>query len=153
VIGAPGLAATSLPREVAMLHAFDVNFKAEIAPLLPIGIYTIPEASMVGETEESLVAKGVAFVIGRADYLEAPRGEIVGERNGLLKLLFRRDDMRLLGVHVIGEHATELAHLGLPALVLTFRLLAICIELRLTRLWRLVSRPGERNLPTKLPEN
>ena len=91
VIGAPALVATSIAQgRVAMFHAFDVNFKAEIAPLLPIGIYTIPEASMVGETEESLIAKGVAFVIGRADYLEAPRGEIVGERNGLLKLLFRR---------------------------------------------------------------
>jgi NAD(P) transhydrogenase len=119
VIGAPALAATSIAQgRVAMLHAFDVNFKAEIAPLLPIGIYTIPEASMVGETEESLVAKGVAFVSGRADYLEAPRGEIVGERNGLLKLLFRGDDMRLLGVHVIGEHATELVHLGLLAMLM-----------------------------------
>jgi NAD(P) transhydrogenase len=119
VIGAPALAATSIAQgRVAMLHAFDVNFKADVASLLPIGIYTIPEASMVGETEESLVTKGVAFVIGRADYLEVPRGEIVGERSGLLKLLFRRDDMRLLGVHVIGEHATELVHLGLLAMLM-----------------------------------
>jgi NAD(P) transhydrogenase len=119
VIGPPALAATSLAQgRVAMCHAFDVSFGAGIAPLLPTGIYTIPEVSMVGETEESLVANGIQFLVGRASYLETPRGEIVGERIGFLKLLFRRQDMRLLGVHVIGEHATELAHLGLLAMLM-----------------------------------
>jgi NAD(P) transhydrogenase len=119
VIGPPALAATSAAQgRVAMCHAFDLNFTTEIAPLLPTGIYTIPEVSMVGETEESLVAKGIQFVIGRANYLETPRGEIVGERIGFLKLLFHREDMRLLGVHVIGEYATELAHLGLLAMLM-----------------------------------
>jgi len=118
VIGPPALASTSVAQgRVAMCHAFDVNFEAGIAPLLPTGIYTIPEVSMVGATEESLVANGTDFVVGRANYLETSRGEIVGERIGFLKLLFRREDMRLLGVHVIGEHATELAHLGLLAML------------------------------------
>jgi NAD(P) transhydrogenase len=113
VIGPPALASTSLAQgRVAMLHAFATNPKAEIAPILPVGIYTIPEVSMVGETEESLAARDVDFVVGRANYLEVPRGEMVGERIGFLKLLFRRADMRLLGVHVIGEHATELVHVG-----------------------------------------
>ncbi|MGA8482376.1 MAG: hypothetical protein WB696_30765 [Chthoniobacterales bacterium] len=94
-----------------------MNFNAEIAPLLPTGIYTIPEVSMVGQTAESLGANGVDFIVGHANYLETPRGEIVGERIGFLKLLFHREDMRLLGVHVIGEHATELAHIGLLAML------------------------------------
>jgi NAD(P) transhydrogenase len=119
VIGPPALAATSVAQgRVAMCHAFDVNFTAEIAPLLPTGIYTIPEVSMVGETEQSLLADGIPFVVGRANYLDTPRGEIVGERSGFLKLLFRKEDMRLLGVHVIGEHATELVHLGLLAMLM-----------------------------------
>jgi NAD(P) transhydrogenase len=119
VIGPPALAATSVAQgRVAMCHAFDIDSTAGIAPLLPTGIYTIPEVSMVGETEESLIANGIQYVVGRANYLETPRGEIVGERIGFLKLLFRREDMRLLGVHVIGEHATELAHLGLLAMLM-----------------------------------
>jgi NAD(P) transhydrogenase len=96
----------------------ELNFTSEIAPLLPTGIYTIPEESMVGETEESLVANGIQFVVGRANYLQTPRGEIVGERIGFLKLLFHREEMRLLRVHVIGQHATELAHLGLLAMLM-----------------------------------
>jgi NAD(P) transhydrogenase len=113
VIGPPALASTSLAQgRVAMCHAFAINPNAEIAPILPVGIYTIPEVSMVGETEESLAARDVDFVVGRANYLEVPRGEMVGERIGFLKLLFRRADMRLLGAHVIGEHATELVHVG-----------------------------------------
>ena len=72
---------------------------------------------MVGQTAESLCANRVDFIVDHASYLETPRGEIVGERIGFLKLLFHREDMRLLGVHVIGEHATELAHIGLLAML------------------------------------
>ena len=72
---------------------------------------------MVGETEEALQQKGVAFIAGRARYADLPRGEIIGDSTGFLKLLFRREDMRLLGVHVMGEQATELVHIGLVAMM------------------------------------
>ena len=102
---------------VAVSHAFDSTFKADLATLLPTGIYTIHEASMVGETEASLREKGIDFIAGRARYADLPRGEIIGDRTGFLKLLFRREDMRLVGVHVIGEQATELIHIGLIAML------------------------------------
>jgi NAD(P) transhydrogenase len=118
VIGAPALAATGIEQaRVAVAHAFDSTFKADLAPLLPTGIYTIPEASMVGDTEATLREKGVDFIIGRARYADLPRGEIIGDRTGFLKLIFRRADMRLAGVHVIGEQATELVHIGLVAIL------------------------------------
>jgi NAD(P) transhydrogenase len=118
VIGFPALASTSMEQaRVAMCHAFDLSYKHEIAPILPYGIYTIPELSMAGETEESLREKKIPFVAGRAAYTQNARGQIVGDAGGLLKLLFRREDMKLLGVHMIGEGATELIHIGLTALV------------------------------------
>lgn len=118
VIGAPALAATSMEQaRVAMSHAFAITAKADLAPLLPSGIYTIPEVSMVGETQSSLEQQGIDFLVGRARYADNPRGQIIGDDTGFLKLLFRRDDMRLLGVHVIGEQATEVAHLGMLALL------------------------------------
>lgn len=118
VIGSPALAATGIEQaRVAVAHAFESSLKGDMAPILPTGIYTIPEASMVGETEASLREKGVDVVVGRARYADLPRGEIIGEQNGFLKLVFRRDDMRLMGVHVIGEQATELVHIGLIALL------------------------------------
>jgi NAD(P) transhydrogenase len=117
VIGAPALAGTSMEQaRVAVLHAFDLLEK-DISPLLPTGIYTIPEASMVGETEQSLKSQGVDYLVGRADYNLSPRGRIIGDETGFLKLLFRRDDMRLLGVHALGEQASELVHIGLVALL------------------------------------
>jgi NAD(P) transhydrogenase len=119
VVGPPALAATGIEQaRVAICHAFDSNFKKDLATLLPTGIYTIPEASMVGETEASLREKGVDFIVGRARYSEIPRGEIIGDETGFLKLLFRREDMRLLGVHVIGEQATEVVHIGLVAMLM-----------------------------------
>ena len=72
---------------------------------------------MVGETEETLRAKGVAYVAGRASYADNPRGRIIGDEAGFLKLLFRADDMRLVGVHVLGELATEVVHIGLIAML------------------------------------
>ncbi len=118
VIGFPALAATSAEQaRVAMLHAFDESIGFEMAPLLPNGIYTIPEVSSVGETEEKLREQGIDFVAGYARYGDQPRGQIKGDRNGFLKLLFRCDDWRLLGVHVIGEDATELLHIGLMAML------------------------------------
>ena len=117
VVGPPALASTSMEQaRVAMCSAFDL-LRKETSPLLPTGIYTIPEASMVGETEESLKKQGIDYVVGRAAYAHNPRGRIIGDDAGFLKLLFRRDDLRLLGVHVVGEQATEVVHIGLIALL------------------------------------
>lgn len=118
VIGFPALASTSMEQaRVAMSHAFNQHYKTEIAPLLPNGIYTIPEVSMVGETEEALKSENVKYVVGRAFYKQNARGEIIGDDAGFLKLLFHREDMKLLGVHVIGEQASELVHIGLLAML------------------------------------
>ena len=72
---------------------------------------------MAGETEESLQEKGIEFIVGRARYENNPRGKIIGDQAGLLKLIFRREGMSLLGVHIIGEQATEMGHIGLVALM------------------------------------
>ena len=118
VIGPPALAATGIEQaRVAVCHAFDLAFKPGMAPLLPTGIYTIPEVSMVGETEASLQASGTPFVAGRWRYVDVARGQIIGDETGFLKLLFRRSDMRLVGAHVIGEMATEIVHIGLVAML------------------------------------
>jgi NAD(P) transhydrogenase len=117
VIGFPALAATSMEQaRVAMVHAFDLKYKTRVASVLPYGIYTIPECSMAGETEESLVKNQVAYVVGTARYDANARGQIIGAKNGFLKLLFATDSMRLLGVHVIGEQASEIVHISLVAL-------------------------------------
>jgi NAD(P) transhydrogenase len=118
VIGAPALAATSMEQaRLAVCVAFDLPGKETAAPIMPTGIYTIPEASMAGETEESLKEKNLPYVVGRARYADNPRGQIIGDDHGLLKLIFRPEDMRLLGVHVVGEQATELIHIGLIAML------------------------------------
>jgi NAD(P) transhydrogenase len=119
VIGFPALASTSMEQaRVAMVHAFDLKYKTSLAHILPYGIYTIPECSMAGETEQSLQEKGVPYVAGVAQFSENARGQIVGDRNGFLKLLFDSAEMKLLGVHVIGEQASELVHVGLTALLM-----------------------------------
>lgn len=118
VIGAPALASTAMDQaRVAMVHAFDLKYRGDIAMILPYGIYTIPECSMAGDTEETLKQKGIAYVAGRATYANNARGRIIGDDKGFLKLLFGLDDKKLLGVHVIGEQATELVHVGLTALL------------------------------------
>jgi len=118
VIGFPALASTSLEQGYrAVLHAFGLVAGAGLPSLLPTGIYTIPEASMIGETEESLGKQGVDYVVGRAPYVNCIRGRIIGGTEGFVKLLFRRSDLKLLGVHVLGEHAIELVHVGLMAML------------------------------------
>lgn len=118
VIGFPALAATSAAQgRIAMHHAFEVGFSMDLDPLLPSGIYTIPEVSMVGETEESLRKKGIPYIVGRARYADNARGEIIGDESGFLKLLYSQDGLKLLGVHVIGEHATEVVHIGLMVML------------------------------------
>jgi NAD(P) transhydrogenase len=119
VIGSPALAATSMEQaRLAMAHAFDLNYGNLPPPILPYGIYTIPECSMAGETEQSLQQKKIDYVVGRATYAGNARGTIIGDRDGLLKLLFARDTMKLLGVQMIGDLATELIHVGLTALLM-----------------------------------
>jgi len=81
-----------------------------------MGIYTIPEISAVGETEQSCREKKIDYEAGRARYANNARGQIVGDSTGLLKLIFRRDNKRLLGVQILGDSATELIHLGMVAL-------------------------------------
>ncbi len=117
VIGFPALASTSMEQaRVAVVDFFDLKYKTKLAPLFPYGIFTIPEVSMAGETEESLRAAGIAYVKGVADFAQNARGTMIGE-TGHLKLLFRSDDLKLVGVHVIGEGATELVHVGLVAML------------------------------------
>lgn len=119
VIGFPALASTSMEQaRVAMFHAFDADFlKSAVSPLLPTGIYTIPEVSMIGETEQTARDKKINYFIGRAHYRENARGQIIGDESGFLKLLFRKDDLTLIGVHVIGELASEVVHIGLMAML------------------------------------
>jgi len=117
VIGFPALASTSMEQgRRAVRHALGLEATA-LSPLLPNGIYTIPEISMIGETEESLKKQGMAYVVGQARYENNARGRIIGDTDGFLKLLFRREDMRLVGVHVLGEQATEVVHIGLMAML------------------------------------
>ena len=117
VIGAPALAATGIEQgRVAISHAFNEPCANSLPRLVPTGIYTIPEASFIGDTEESLVARNIPYIVGRCRYSEIPRGDIIGDHVGFLKLLFHADDMRILGVHVMGEQATEVVHLGLLAM-------------------------------------
>jgi NAD(P) transhydrogenase len=119
VIGFPALASTSMEQaRIAMCHAFDLKYKTGLAQILPLGIYTIPECSCAGETEESLREKGIPYVIGKATYARNTRGFIIGDHEGFLKLLFHAKDMTLVGVHCIGEQATDLVHTGLAALLL-----------------------------------
>ncbi len=117
VIGFPALCATSMEQaRVAMVHAFDLKYKTRVAPIFPLAIYTIPELAMAGETEESCREKGIDYCVGRAQYRENARGQITGDLSGQLKLVFRYPDKRLLGVHIIGESASELIHVGLMVL-------------------------------------
>jgi len=117
VIGFPALASTSMEQgRVAICHAFGLKYKQRVASLLPMGIYTIPEISAAGETEESCKEKGIRFCVGRASYANNARGHIVGDTTGLLKLIFAADTRKLLGVSMIGESATELIHIGMLAL-------------------------------------
>ncbi|RPE46401.1 NAD(P) transhydrogenase [Streptomyces sp. Ag109_O5-1] len=112
VIGFPALAATSMEQgRVAAYHAFGEPV-GEMDNLQPIGIYTIPEISFVGRTEDQLTEECVPFEVGVARYRELARGQIIGDSHGMLKLLVSPEDRRLLGVHCFGTGATELIHIG-----------------------------------------
>jgi NAD(P) transhydrogenase len=112
VIGYPSLAATSSEQgRLAACHAFGVE-AGPMARHFPIGIYSIPEISMVGAPEHELTAHKVPYETGVARYREIARGEILGDDSGMFKMLFHREDRRLLGIHCIGTGATELVHVG-----------------------------------------
>ncbi len=112
IIGFPALASTSMQQgRHAACHAFGQPDRTDTA-LLPYGIYAIPEISMVGRTQEDLANADIPFGIGVARYREIARGQIIGDETGMLKLLFHRHTRELLGVHIIGEGATELIHVG-----------------------------------------
>ncbi len=112
VIGFPALASTAMEQgRLAACHAF--GEKAQSFPsTFPYGIFTIPEISYAGATEWELTKNDVPYEVGRAEYSETARGQILGDDTGMLKLLFHRESRELLGVHIIGESATELVHIG-----------------------------------------
>ena len=112
VIGFPSLASTSMEQgRLAVCHIF--GLKCHSAPeRFPYGIYSVPEISMVGKNEEELTEAAIPYEIGKARYREIARGQIVGDVTGLLKLIFHSDTRELLGVHIIGEGASELIHIG-----------------------------------------
>jgi NAD(P) transhydrogenase len=118
VIGFPSLASTSAEQgRLASCHAFSVPTRS-LPEFFPYGIFTIPGISMVGKTEEELTRAGVPYEVGRAHYREIARGQILGDRTGLLKLIFHRETRLLLGVHIIGAEAAELVHIGQAVLAL-----------------------------------
>jgi NAD(P) transhydrogenase len=113
VIGFPALASVSMEQgRVAVCHAFEFGYKRAVAKLMPYGIYTIPEVSAFGETEETCKQKAIEYVVGRALFGNNPRGKIAGDVEGMIKLVVERKTRKLLGVHVVGERATELVHVG-----------------------------------------
>jgi NAD(P) transhydrogenase len=113
VIGFPALASTSMEQaRVAMAHAFSLRYKEALSPILPLAVYTIPEISMVGLSEDDCQAKQIPYLVGRSYYEKSPRGQIIGDLSGMLKLIFSPTDKKLLGVHHIGELASELVHIG-----------------------------------------
>jgi len=114
VIGFPSLASTSMEQgRVAMCHAFDFGYKDRVAALLPYGLYTIPEVSMVGITEEEAQRRKIDYEVGKSSYVDNPRGQIIGNERGILKLIFTKADKKLIGVHVIGDNASEVVHIGM----------------------------------------
>jgi NAD(P) transhydrogenase len=112
VVGFPSLASTSMEQgRIAACHAFGIPMPP--APeFFPYGIYAVPEISTVGMTEEEVRSKNIPYDCGIARFRETSRGHIMGLHAGLLKMLFALDTRRLLGVHIVGEGATELIHIG-----------------------------------------
>lgn len=118
VIGFPALASTSMEQgRLASCHMFGKPGKM-IPNLIPYGIYTIPEISMVGHTEEQLTKEKIPYEVGLARYAELAKGQMLGDDQGLLKLLFDPDTLKVLGVHVIGDRAAEIVHIGQAAMSL-----------------------------------
>ncbi|MBW8769503.1 MAG: Si-specific NAD(P)(+) transhydrogenase [Gemmatimonadetes bacterium] len=119
VVGFPALASAGMEQaRVAVCHAFDLRYKRAVSSVLPYTVWTIPELATVGESEESLLARGVPFEIGRASFRDTARGQILGDVDGFVKLLFDPETQRVLGVTVVGEGACELIHVGMSVIAL-----------------------------------
>ena len=118
LIGFPSLASTSMEQgRLAARHAFGLSLSSR-PDLFPFGVYAVPEMSMVGKTEEELTEQKVPYEVGIARLKETGRGHIMGLQEGMLKLIFSLDNKKLLGVHVLGEDATELVHIGQAVIAL-----------------------------------
>ncbi len=118
VIGFPSLASVSMEQgRLAVAHAFNKPISSN-SSYFPFGIYTIPEISFIGKTEEQLTDEDVPYEVGVAYYREIARGQIRGDTTGRLKLIFHRETLDILGVHIIGEGASELLHIGQAVLIL-----------------------------------
>ncbi|CAN5681689.1 Si-specific NAD(P)(+) transhydrogenase [soil metagenome] len=113
VIGFPALASTSMDQaRIAVCHAFGLSYKKPLSHLLPYGVYTIPEVSCVGFSEEQATEQKLDFAVGRAFYRDNARGKIIGDKDGVIKLVFEKGTRKLLGAHCIGDRASELVHIG-----------------------------------------
>jgi NAD(P) transhydrogenase len=117
VIGFPALASASMEQaRVAVCHAFDLKYKTAVSSVMPYGVWTIPEIATVGESEDSLHARGVSYEIGRSSFRLNPRGQIIGDVDGFVKIVFHPEDQRVLGVTIVGETACELIHIGMTVI-------------------------------------
>ena len=117
VIGSPALASASMEQgRVAACDAFGIAFKESVDPFVPTGVYSIPEVAGVGLTEQAAAEQGIDYEVGRGRFTTNPRANISGATDGLVKFVFRRSDRVLLGVHILGESASELIHIGQCAL-------------------------------------
>jgi NAD(P) transhydrogenase len=119
VVGFPSLASVSMEQgRIAAARAFNDQHTSTNPSFYPYGIYTIPEISFIGKTEEQLTDEDVPYEVGMAYYRETARGQIRGDTTGRLKLVFHRDTRKVLGVHIIGEGAAELVHIGQAVMTL-----------------------------------
>ncbi len=113
VIGFPALASTSMEQgRIAVAHIFQTQDLEHLPSYFPYGIYTIPEVSTIGLTSEKAQEQFIPYAIGKAYYADMPRGKIMGTKTGMLKLIFHKDTLQILGVHIIGRIATEIIHYG-----------------------------------------
>jgi NAD(P) transhydrogenase len=119
VVGFPSLASVSMEQgRIAAARAFNDQAASSNPSFYPYGIYTIPEISFIGKTEEQLTSEDVPYEVGMAYYRDTARGQIRGDTTGRLKLIFHRDTRVILGVHIIGEEASELVHIGQAVMIL-----------------------------------
>jgi NAD(P) transhydrogenase len=117
VIGFPALASASMEQaRVAMCHAFELKYKSAVSEVMPYGVWTIPEIATVGESENSLHARDMPYEIGRASFRLNARGQILGDTDGFVKIIFHPEDKRVLGVTIVGETACELIHVGMTVI-------------------------------------
>lgn len=151
-IGFPALASTSMDQgRTAACHAFGFEFRNKANKQLPFGIYTVPSISMVGETEQTCIDKGIDYAVGRASYSNNPRSQIIGDEHGFMKLVFRPKDFRLLGVHIIGERSTELIHLGACVIqfggAIDYFIQSVFNHPTLSEIYKYAAYDGLRSLP------